>query len=70
MTAAGSDGQVRTGDRQDRGIDSTAVVALAREVNPNILTFTAHFTDPGAAQEIDVAAQTAAATTPARSGRS
>ncbi|GAB3657360.1 asparagine synthetase B family protein [Glycomyces tarimensis] len=42
------------------GIDSTAIVALAREVNPDILTFTAQFTDPGLADELDIAAQSAA----------
>jgi asparagine synthase (glutamine-hydrolysing) len=43
------------------GIDSTAVVALAREVNPQLLTFTAHFTDPGLYDELEVAAASAAA---------
>ncbi|MFG3340187.1 asparagine synthase (glutamine-hydrolyzing) [Glycomyces sp. NPDC048151] len=43
------------------GIDSTAVVALAREVNPNLLTFTAQFTDPGLYDELEVAAASAAA---------
>ncbi|GAB3237380.1 asparagine synthase (glutamine-hydrolyzing) [Glycomyces halotolerans] len=42
------------------GIDSTAVVALAREVNPDILTFTAQFTDPGLYDELEVAAGSAA----------
>jgi len=42
------------------GIDSTALVALAREVNPGILTFTAQFTDPGLNDELGVAAATAA----------
>lgn len=43
------------------GIDSTAIVALARECNPDILTFTAQFTDPGLYDELEVASQTAAA---------
>ncbi|MDN3238409.1 asparagine synthase (glutamine-hydrolyzing) [Glycomyces tritici] len=43
------------------GIDSTAVVALAREVNPGLLTFTAQFTDPGLYDELPVAAASAAA---------
>jgi asparagine synthase (glutamine-hydrolysing) len=42
------------------GIDSTAVVALAREVNPRLLTFTAQFTDPGLEDELAVAARSAA----------
>jgi asparagine synthase (glutamine-hydrolysing) len=40
------------------GIDSTAVVALAREFNPNILTFTAGFDVPGYS-EIEVAQDSA-----------
>ncbi|MGA8112355.1 MAG: asparagine synthase (glutamine-hydrolyzing) [Actinocatenispora sp.] len=40
------------------GIDSTAVVALAREFNPNILTFTVGYDVPGYS-EIDVAADSA-----------
>ncbi len=40
------------------GIDSTAVVALAREFNPNILTFTVGFDVPGYS-EIDVAQDSA-----------
>lgn len=40
------------------GIDSTAVVALAREVNPAILTFTVGFDVPGYS-EIDVAEESA-----------
>jgi asparagine synthase (glutamine-hydrolysing) len=40
------------------GIDSTAVVALAREFNPNILTFTVGFDVPGYS-EIDVAQESA-----------
>ncbi|WP_051393527.1 asparagine synthase (glutamine-hydrolyzing) [Glycomyces arizonensis] len=40
------------------GIDSTALVALARETNPGILTFTAQF--EGAGDELGVAAATAA----------
>ncbi len=40
------------------GIDSTAVVALAREWNPNILTFTVGFDVPGYS-EIDVAQESA-----------
>jgi asparagine synthase (glutamine-hydrolysing) len=43
------------------GIDSTAVVALAREVNPGLLTFTAQFTDPALYDELEVAAASAAA---------
>jgi len=43
------------------GIDSTAVVALAREVNPGLLTFTAQFTDPDLYDELEVAAASAAA---------
>ncbi|SDK63233.1 asparagine synthase (glutamine-hydrolysing) [Glycomyces sambucus] len=42
------------------GIDSTAVAALAREVNPGLLTFTAQFTDPGLYDELEVASQSAA----------
>ncbi len=42
------------------GIDSTALVALARETNPGLLTFTAQFTDPGLSDELGVAAATAA----------
>jgi asparagine synthase (glutamine-hydrolysing) len=41
------------------GIDSTAVVALAREVKPDLVTFTAGFPDEGYS-EIEVAADTAA----------
>ncbi len=41
------------------GIDSTAVVALAREFNPNILTFTVGFDVPGYS-EIEVAQESAA----------
>jgi asparagine synthase (glutamine-hydrolysing) len=40
------------------GIDSTAVVALAREFNPNVLTFTVGYDVPGYS-EIDVAADSA-----------
>ena len=40
------------------GIDSTAVVALAREFNPNILTFTVGYDVPGYS-EIDVAQESA-----------
>ena len=40
------------------GIDSTAVVALAREFNPNILTFTVGYDVPGYS-EIDVAQDSA-----------
>jgi asparagine synthase (glutamine-hydrolysing) len=40
------------------GIDSTAVVALAREFNPNILTFTMGFDVPGYS-ELDVAQDSA-----------
>jgi asparagine synthase (glutamine-hydrolysing) len=40
------------------GIDSTAVVALARELKPDLLTFTAGFAD-AAYSEIDVAEDTA-----------
>jgi len=40
------------------GIDSTAVVALAREFNPNILTFTVGFDVPGYS-EIEVAQESA-----------
>ncbi|WP_051704372.1 asparagine synthase (glutamine-hydrolyzing) [Glycomyces sp. NRRL B-16210] len=43
------------------GIDSTAIVALAREVDPGILTFTAQFTDPALYDELEVAAASAAA---------
>ena len=43
------------------GIDSTAVVALAREVNPGLLTFTAQFTDPALYDELEVASASAAA---------
>ena len=42
------------------GIDSTAVVALAREFNPNILTFTVGYDVPGYS-EIDVAQESARA---------
>ena len=42
------------------GIDSTSVVALAREVNPDILTFTVGFDVPGYS-EIDVAQESARA---------
>ncbi|HEX6077413.1 MAG TPA: asparagine synthase (glutamine-hydrolyzing) [Micromonosporaceae bacterium] len=40
------------------GIDSTAVVALAREFNPNILTFTVGYDVPGYS-EIDIAQESA-----------
>ena len=40
------------------GIDSTAVVALAREFNPNILTFTVGYDVPGYS-EIEVAQDSA-----------
>ncbi|MEU6859899.1 asparagine synthase (glutamine-hydrolyzing) [Glycomyces sp. NPDC046736] len=43
------------------GIDSTAIVALAREVDPRILTFTAQFTDPNLFDESEVASASAAA---------
>ena len=42
------------------GIDSTAIAALAKEHNPNLLTFTTGFERPGFS-EIDVAAESAAA---------
>ncbi len=42
------------------GIDSTAIAALAREHNPNLLTFTTGFERSGFS-EIDVAAESAAA---------
>jgi asparagine synthase (glutamine-hydrolysing) len=42
------------------GIDSTAVVALSREFNPNILTFTVGYDVPGYS-EIDVAQESARA---------
>jgi len=42
------------------GIDSTAIAALAKEHNPNLLTFTTGFERPGFS-EIDVAAQSAEA---------
>ncbi|WP_051815941.1 asparagine synthase (glutamine-hydrolyzing), partial [Glycomyces tenuis] len=42
------------------GIDSTALVALAREVNPSILTFTAQFIGSGLTDELGVAAASAA----------
>jgi asparagine synthase (glutamine-hydrolysing) len=42
------------------GIDSTAIVALARTHNPNLITFTAGFERAGYS-EVDVAAETAAA---------
>jgi asparagine synthase (glutamine-hydrolysing) len=42
------------------GVDSTALVALAREVDPGVLTFTAQFTDPGLEDELEVAADSAA----------
>ena len=42
------------------GIDSTAVVALAREFNPDILTFTVGF-DVDGYSEIDVAQESARA---------
>ncbi|WP_415644454.1 asparagine synthase (glutamine-hydrolyzing) [Stackebrandtia soli] len=41
------------------GIDSTGVVALAREFNPNILTFTMGFDVPGHYNELDVALESA-----------
>ena len=41
------------------GIDSTAVVALAREFNPNILAFTVGFDVPGHYNELDVAMESA-----------
>jgi asparagine synthase (glutamine-hydrolysing) len=40
------------------GIDSTAIVALAREFNPNILTFTVGYDVPGYS-EIDIAQESA-----------
>ena len=42
------------------GIDSTAIAALAKRHNPNLLTFTTGFERPGFS-EIDVAAESAAA---------
>ncbi len=42
------------------GIDSTAIVALARRHNPDLITFTAGF-ERAAYSEVDVAAETAAA---------
>jgi asparagine synthase (glutamine-hydrolysing) len=42
------------------GIDSTAIAALAKRHNPNLLTFTTGFARPGFS-EIDVAAESAAA---------
>ncbi|GIG64613.1 asparagine synthase (glutamine-hydrolyzing) [Phytomonospora endophytica] len=43
------------------GIDSTGVVALAREFNPEILTFTMGFDVPGHYNELDVAQESARA---------
>ncbi|RKR86939.1 asparagine synthase (glutamine-hydrolysing) [Micromonospora pisi] len=51
---------VPVGSFLSSGIDSTAVVALAREFNPNILTFTVGFDVPGYS-EIDVAQESARA---------
>lgn len=42
------------------GVDSTAIVALAREVNPDIRVFTAGF-DADGYSEVEIASQTAAA---------
>ncbi|HZE39654.1 MAG TPA: asparagine synthase (glutamine-hydrolyzing) [Stackebrandtia sp.] len=42
------------------GIDSTGIVALAREFNPDILTFTVGFDVPGHYNELDVALESAA----------
>ncbi len=42
------------------GIDSTAIAALAKEHNPDLITFTAGFERPGYS-EVDVAAESAAA---------
>jgi asparagine synthase (glutamine-hydrolysing) len=41
------------------GIDSTGIVALAREFNPNILSFTVGFDVPGHYNELDVAVESA-----------
>lgn len=41
------------------GIDSTGIVALAREFNPNILSFTMGFDVPGNYNELDVALESA-----------
>lgn len=49
---------VPVGSFLSSGIDSTAVVALAREFNPNILTFTVGYDVPGYS-EIDVAQDSA-----------
>ncbi|HEX5540464.1 MAG TPA: asparagine synthase (glutamine-hydrolyzing) [Micromonospora sp.] len=49
---------VPVGSFLSSGIDSTAVVALAREFNPNILTFTVGYDVPGYS-EIDVAQESA-----------
>jgi asparagine synthase (glutamine-hydrolysing) len=42
------------------GIDSTAIAALAKEYNPNLITFTTGFEQPGFT-EVDIAARSAAA---------
>ncbi|PZS16603.1 MAG: asparagine synthase (glutamine-hydrolyzing), partial [Pseudonocardiales bacterium] len=51
---------VTVGSFLSGGIDSTAVAALAKRHNPNLLTFTAGFERPGYS-EIDVAVESAAA---------
>lgn len=47
-----------TGAFLSGGIDSTAIVALAKEINPHLKTFTVGFKEPGYS-EVDVARQTA-----------
>ena len=51
---------VTVGSFLSGGIDSTAVAALAKRHNPNLLTFTTGFEREGFS-EIDVAAESAAA---------
>src|SRR5690606_20486868 len=51
---------VTVGSFLSGGIDSTAIAALAKEHNPNLITFTAGFERQGYS-EVDVAAESAAA---------
>ena len=55
-----SDPDITVGSFLSGGIDSTAVAALAKRHNPNLLTFTTGFEREGYS-EIDVAAESAAA---------
>lgn len=55
-----ADPNITVGAFLSGGIDSTAIAALAKEHNPNLITFTTGFERPGYS-EVDVAAESAAA---------